>query len=118
MSDDEHRRDPRVARGFMIRYRSASGGAAGWMMSPLRDLSVSGARFVSEQLFTVGALLEIQLVLPVSDQPVDLEAKVAWSKPGPLNFVELGVTFELTSEETQRMLGGAVTHFLQQSQQH
>jgi len=117
MSDAEHRRDPRVAHSFMVRYRSASGGAAGWMMSPLRDLSVSGARFVSEQLFTVGALLEIQLVLPLSDQPAGLKAKVAWVKPAPLRLVELGVTFEQVSEETQQMVRDAVTHLLQQPQQ-
>lgn len=114
MSDAEHRRDPRVTRQFMVRYRSASAGSGTWMLSPLHDLSASGARFVSEHPFAFGDHLDLQLVLPVSTQPVGLAAKVVWVKPAPLNLTEIGVAFEPASEETRQMIRDAVAHFLRQ----
>ena len=115
MSAAEARRDPRVERRLMVRFRAATGSATSWMMAPLRDLSSSGARFLSDQPFDPGAVLELQLVLPASPQAVPMQARVAWSKPGPLNLVELGVLFEEVDERAQDMLGTAVAHFLKRT---
>ncbi|MBI3321131.1 MAG: PilZ domain-containing protein [Candidatus Omnitrophica bacterium] len=111
MSESEHRRGPRIPRTFVVRYRTPQSGQLSWGMSTLRDLSSSGARFLSEQPFAVGALLELKLRLPVSQQPVALQARVAWVKPAPLGMCELGVTFQLRDAESQRSLDASVAYF-------
>ena len=107
---EEQRRAPRITRPFMIRYRRES--EAAWLVSPLRDLSSGGARFFSERPFEVGALLEAQLALPVSAQPIAVNVKVAWAKPAPLNMVEVGVTFDPGDTMLQQTIDAAVAHFL------
>lgn len=109
MSDAEHRRAPRVARGFMVRYRRPSD--RGWSVSPLRDLSSSGARFLSEQAFAVGTELNLQLVLPTVKEPLALQARVARVAPGPMNLAEYGVTFEADATGIQE-IAAAVAHVL------
>jgi len=109
MSAEEHRRDPRIAHGFMVRYRRPSD--RGWSVSPLRDLSSSGARFLSEQAFPVGTTLNLQLVLPTTKEPLALQARVARVTPGPMDLAEYGVTFEVNAAGVQEIVT-AVTHFL------
>ena len=113
MSNGEQRRSPRINRSFMVRYR-ASGLSEGatWLVSPMRDLSSGGARFLSERSQVVGNALELQLILPMSSQPVSLKARVTWVKPAPLNMVELGVTFDPGDTAIQEVINSAVAHFL------
>ena len=110
MSDSEHRRDPRIVRGFMLRYRRPAERA--WSVSPLRDLSSSGARFIGESAFEVGNELELQLVLPMAKEPLMLQARVAWVKPGPMALVEYGIMFQSDEAGVQQMIDVAVAHFL------
>ena len=110
MSDAEHRRAPRVARGFMVRYRRPP--KQEWAVSPLKDLSSSGARFLGEHAFDVGTDLDCQLVLPLAKEPLVLQARVAWVKPGPMNLAEYGVTFQADAPGVQEMIDVAVAHFL------
>ena len=110
MSDSEHRRDPRIARGFLVRYRRPW--ERSWSVSPLRDLSCSGARFIGECAFEVGTELELQLVLPVAKEPLVLLACVARAKPGPMNLVEYGVTFKTEEAAIQETIDVAVAYFL------
>ena len=115
MADDTHseqRQAPRIARGFMVRYRPAENAAALWSVSPLRDLSRTGARFLAESAFPVRTVLELQLVLPMTKQPVAIRGRVAWLKPGPLSLMEHGVAFETIGPETQQAVDAAVAHFL------
>lgn len=116
MSAAEQRRDPRIMHSFMVRYRATACGQTSWFVSPLRDLSSGGARFICECAFEVGTLLEMQLLLPTSEQPVAMEARVAWAKPGPLNLTEHGVTFHPEDPGTQRIIDTAVAHFLRKQQ--
>ena len=108
---DEQRREPRVSHGFMIRYRAADT-MAGWLVSPLRDLSRGGARFLSERPLKVGTLLDIYLVLPAAAAPVSLQAKVARTSPAPMGMVELGVAFQPTDAVSQGAINAAVARFL------
>lgn len=112
MADADNRRNPRIARSFIARYRVAHPQDFSWLVSPLRDLSSGGARFLCERRLVVGDLLEMQLILPVAAQPVPLTARVAWVKPGPLNMVEVGVTFDPGDSAIQQTIDDAVTHFL------
>ena len=112
MDEAEHRGSPRVTRAFMVRHKAAEGGPS-WFMSPLRDLSRSGARFMSEGGFDVGAKLTLELVLPAATQPVVVKALVAWKKPAPFGIAELGVTFEVDPQSaTQQAIDTAVARFV------
>ena len=101
----------------MVRYRNPVGGRESWLISPLRDLSSGGARFLSESTVEAGAELEIQLVLPGSKDPVALKVRVAWAKPAPWGMAELGVTFEPEDVKVQQTIDAAVAHFLGKSGQ-
>src|SRR3989338_6171186 len=106
----EQRRGQPVARAILARYRA--GTPATWLMPPLRDLSSGGAGFLSEHPFTVAERFELQLLLPTAPQPVVVQARVAWAKPGPLQMVEVGVTFDPGDAKIQALIDAAVTHFL------
>lgn len=110
MSQAEHRRAPRIAHPFMVRYQPP--GERAWLISPLRDLSGGGARFLSEHAFAEGDAFEIQLVLPASAQPVPLKARVAWVKPWRAGLVEVGVTFDPGDVGIQRTIDEAVSRLL------
>lgn len=104
----EQRQDPRVAHPFMVRYYWQDS----WHISPLKDFSASGARFVSEYPFAAGELLDAQLILPLARQPIAARARVVWVKPSSLGLAELGVTFELGDTEAKQAIEAAVAHFL------
>ena len=110
MSGAEHRRAPRIAHPFMVRYQPA--GARTWLMSPLRDLSGGGARFFSEHAFAAGEAFEIKLILPTSNHPVLLKACVAWVKPWRAGLLEVGVTFDPGDVGVQRTIDEAVSRLL------
>jgi hypothetical protein len=112
MGDEEQRRSPRIPRAFMVRYRCAAKGMTGWLVSPLRDLSSGGARFISERIFAVGDELEVQLLLPASRDPLALRAKIAWASAGKLGMMELGITFDAHDTAVQQVIDEAVAHFL------
>ncbi len=116
MDDPEHRQSPRISRPILVRYRRAGDLQHGWLMTPLHDLSVLGARFMSERAFIVGDALELQLVLPTSTQPVAMQGKVAWTKLARLELVELGVTFDAVDESTQQSIQAAVDHHLRKQE--
>jgi hypothetical protein len=111
-SDAEHRQFPRISHPFMARYRLQVPEPTEWMVSPLRDLSSGGARFLSERPLAVGSMLEMRLMLPGSVTPILLKARVAWSKPAQLNMVELGVAFDPGDTAIQQSIDASVAHFL------
>lgn len=116
MSEQEPRRDPRVPHAFIIRYRPAGDTGGGWLVSPLRDLSSHGARFLSEREFPVGSSLDAQLQLGFAQQPVQLKARVAWVKPAQLmKMYELGITFDPGDPAAQQALDVAVSRFIQKA---
>lgn len=114
MAAEERRRSPRIMRSFIVRYHAADQPESAWLASPLRDLSSGGARFLSEHPLAVNDVLAVQLLLPSSQQPVALNARVAWVKQGPFNMVAVGVTFQAGDVFVQRTIDDAVAHFLRQ----
>ena len=109
---EEARQAPRVIHQFLVRYRPATTEEAAWQVAPMRDFSRTGARFWSERSYEVGDLLELQLILPTSRQPVALKGRVAWVKAAPLQMVELGVTFDEDGPGVKQLIDDAVAHFL------
>ena len=106
MDGSERRRFLRVQRPFTIRYRDATEAEKPWRITTLRDLSLSGARFVADQAFDVGRALELQVVAPVSLQPIFLKAHVVWvrSKNPILRLYEYGVAFDVIDAAVQRLI--------------
>lgn len=109
---EEHRLAPRAAAHPLVRYRPPGEPGATWLVSPLRDLSSGGARFLSEHAFAVGDAFELQLLLPVAAQPIWVRARVAWAKPGAMKMVDLGVTFDAGDAANQRLIDEAVARKL------
>jgi len=103
----EKRRAPRVARGFMVRYRRAGSGGQ-WAVSSLKDLSRGGARFSADIALEPGDTLDLQLMLPVSRDPVAVKAKVAWARAGVFGTTEIGVAFDVGDGAILRTLDAAV----------
>ena len=99
-------------RGFIIRYHSSAESGTGWLVSPLLDVSKTGARFFSERAFEVGTLLVIQLVVPNSKAPVVVAGRVVRTTPRNLGMTELGVVFDQLDASTQETIEAAVTYFL------
>ncbi len=96
----------------MVRYRLANTGQTAWQVSPLRDFSRTGVRFISEHPYEIGAVLELQLALPTSREPLALAGRVAWVKPRFLETLELGVTFDKIDPGIQQSIDDAIAHFL------
>lgn len=81
-------------------YRTRSGRNGKWISAQLRDISLSGACFRSQEKFGRGDILELDL----SDQPnLKIEAEVRWVRPIPHRFgppvYEGGVEFKKKSEK-------------------
>lgn len=112
VNEGEHRRAPRVARSVIVRYRCPEAGQTVWLVSPLRDVSSGGARFLSEQTVAIGRTIEMQLMLPTASQPVSLLARVVRTKPAQTGLIEVGVTFSTADVAVQRAIDRAVAHFL------
>ena len=115
MADAENRRAPRISRSFMARYRMTFPQDTVWLVSPLRDLSSGGARFLSERPLAAGDTMDLQLILPLSKEPLLLKARVAWAKPGTMNMMEVGVTFDAGDTAIQHTIDQAVSHFLKKT---
>lgn len=107
---EEKRQAPRVARGFMVRYRSAKTGGA-WAVSPMKDLSRGGARFSADLALEPGDTLDLQLMLPVSRDPVAVKATVAWARAGVFGTTEVGVAFDVGDEAILKTLVAAAAQF-------
>ena len=113
MSSEEQRGAPRIRHPFMLRYRPAGPSVAPWSVTPLLDLSGTGARFLSDRPLVQGEALELHLMLPGSQQPVALDGQVAWIKGGAkLGLMEVGVSLAVTNPSAQALLDEAVRHFL------
>jgi hypothetical protein len=112
---DEKRQAPRAAKPLMARYRAQGNPPSDWFLSPLRDLSRSGARFLSEGRFAVGTSLEFHITLPMARQPVPLVARIVRTAPGPIGCDEYSVTFEAIDSSTSVLLETAVQFFLKKS---
>ena len=112
MKNPRPQRAPRVARSLIVRYRCVETGQTSWSASPLRDLSTGGIRFLSESMIKKDKTLELQLLLPNSEEPIRLRANVVWAKSTPSGFTELGAAFRIVDTPTQRVIEAAVAHFL------
>ncbi len=110
---DERRGAPRVDKRFMVKYRCPAMGQHDWMLSPIRDLSAKGIRFIGEFGFTVGSVLELQLCLPTVDQPLAVGGTVVWAQPATAKgLTEHGVSFAEQDVDAKQQVERATEFFL------
>ena len=115
----EKRKDLRRQREFLIWYRPATDATALWRVSPLRDISKSGAHFLSEQPFEISMDLTLRFLFPFSTQPLIVPARVAWvkvAKTKTWQLMECGVTFEAATPQLQSQIDRMVEQFLSQQE--
>ena len=94
MGGEERRRSPRIEKRFIVKYRCPTIGQTQWLASPIKDLSAVGIRFFGEYGYTVGADLELELSLPVTEKPVPAKGRVVWQqRHGDGKMTEHGVEF-------------------------
>ena len=111
----DKRKDLRRQREFLVWYRCSTDDAALWGVSPLRDISKSGVRFLSEQSFEVGTDLTLRFLFPFSTQTLIVPARVAWVKVAQMKtwqLMECGVTFHVTAPELQSQIDRVIEQFL------
>lgn len=119
MDAKERRRAPRVERAFMMKYRCRESGRTEWLLSPVKNLSSTGVRFISECEFAVGSELELQLHLPTAQQPVELKGVVVWQRRlGSGSLAELGVAFSNVDPPLLQRIGQALEFFLKHRASH
>ena len=117
MSQYAERRDAqRATHHIIVRYHVP--GAEGWYVSPLRDLSRTGARFLFEGFVSVGDLLGLWIGPPMFTEPVKISARVVWHHTGyatRLPLMECGVQFEQLESGVRRVIENDVTSHLRTS---
>ena len=117
MNDDDRRAAQRIARSFLVRYHAQEGQGMAWDTAPLRDFSETGARFLAQSACQQGDALILQLILPMSREPVWVTARVVWVKPVQWEMQELGVAFEPGDDQTKQAIAAAAA-FFQKRQGH
>lgn len=105
-------RPPRINRAFLVWFRRP--GQAEWQASPLRDLSLAGAKFLSEVPFRVGTRLELQLRFPGGVAPLSVSATVVWMRARSLGnpLTEVGVFFLSQEPAVREAIHAAVAQEL------
>ena len=110
---EERRRAPRIDRRLMMRYRSPASGKTQWMVSPLRDISAMGIRFIGDTGFPVGTVLEVQMQLPMTTKPLTVMARVVWLRGGTGGkMAEHGVEFIDLTPPARQQIAQATEFFL------
>ena len=106
----ERRLALRAPGHFTIGYRKLSD-LEHWQISPLKDFSRLGVRFISDERLEPDQPLELRLRLPRMVGPVDISSRVVWRRPafsGVLEMSEVGVAFFNPDPELQHAIDALV----------
>lgn len=93
----ENRKDKRISEEnrVAIELPGAAGSPEVRIVNALtKDISLGGARIVTDRLFEVGASLRMTLYLSKSKQIVKVRADVRWTRMVDAGLYEMGVEFE------------------------
>jgi hypothetical protein len=93
----ENRKDKRLAEEnrVAIELPGASGSPEPLVINALtKDISLGGARIVTDKLFEVGSSLRMTLYLSKSKQATKVRADVRWNRMVEDGLYEIGVEFE------------------------
>jgi len=96
----ERRAFRRIPQSFVVQYRLFGAFTEGWRSGNAVNVSASGLRMRSEDVFEVGTTLTLHITLPGLRGPLDLLGRVAWSQAQAAGVSESGIEFmDLTSEQ-------------------
>jgi len=93
----ENRKDKRITEEnrVAIELSGATLSSDGRVVNALtKDISLGGARIVTDRLFEVGSSLRLTLYLSKSKQVVKVRADVRWNRMIDTGLYEMGVEFE------------------------
>ncbi len=110
---EERRGEVRTTRPIMMRYRRLD--EPHWHSGPVRDLSCTGARLMSDVAIEPGEWLELWIGLPLFVEPIGIKARVMWKKTafsGRMSLPELGIAFHELDPSLQHAIDEAIRHFL------
>lgn len=110
----ERRRWPRIEQAFIVQYRCPARGETDWRTTPIKDLSMGGARLTTEHTYPPGSLLELQVQLPNLKPPIKLKGVVVWQRRvvHGSSMVEHGVNFTPLEPAVRQELANVVEFFL------
>jgi hypothetical protein len=100
----ERRRFPRADETFIVQYRVAGMLNSSWSEATMLNLSAGGVRFRQHEPLEVGGTLSLQLKLPGSTEPIQLQGRVVWSSMHASGVFETGVEFEYVPLPQQTMI--------------
>ncbi len=89
----ERRRFGRVAQPFDARYRMYGQLMESWRTIRTLNVSAMGMRFQSADLLEDGAVLEVEIALPILREPLTLRARLIWSQTVASGVTENGAEF-------------------------
>jgi len=112
MRKDERRKDTRIEKHFMVHYKPAKEEGGSWRMSPLKDISKNGARFLYEGDCAMGEQLILELHMPANPAAQRIKATVVRIQETDNRWAEIGVSFNEIDEKTQNDINAIVNWFL------
>lgn len=106
--EQERRQFPRIESQLLVKFRFLNEDK--WQMTPLKDISASGIRFMAERSCDAGAGLELQLLLPTVAAPLRLGGRVNWVRPASIaHLFDYGVEFVDVLPPQREEIGKLVT---------
>ncbi len=109
----EERRAQRVERLFLVRYQCPSIGEMDWEISPIRNLSGTGLRFLAESDYPIGVILDLRLQVPTVEQPLVVPPTIIWKRRlSPSAWWDYGASFGRLPVSKRKAIVGAIQVFL------
>jgi hypothetical protein len=107
----DRRKTTRVHRAFVVRYRRLWAGLQIWSTSTLTDFSCEGASFPAQHTCAAGERLALQLLVPTTPDPLELQARVVWVKTSAHGDILIGVKFDGLTAQLRQALSDATEVF-------
>jgi len=99
----KQRRFKRIHHSYLVKYRRADEEKATWDITPLRDLSLGGLQIISREPYAIGQIVEMELRLGASPDPIIVQGQVMWRRPRE-GVHEHGIRFvEMTANAAQML---------------
>jgi hypothetical protein len=71
-----------AGRRVDLRYRPLTGGDRAWRTAPTDDVGIGGAYVLTAEPLPIGALLEVEIWPPGSDEAIVVRGEVRWVERG------------------------------------
>lgn len=76
----ERRRFLRLSTSVQIKFRRISNGCALGRQKLTKDISITGLRFLSDELIPVSSYLKANLIVKKNQKPIEFICRVVWVK--------------------------------------